>query len=107
LVKALDCRNSFSISGFGTVDGRTHLRALGDQDLAGMHFVGIDGTISSAGYAAIEVLAHMPAPLRWIGVAAGRWPFLGRVVRSMYIWVADRRGRFARYVPDVSPPRRR
>ena len=83
------------------------LRVLTDTELGvGMHFLLADGSLHSAGFAAVELLAHLPVPVSWLGALARRSPFFGGLVRSAYAVVAERRARLARFVPNASPPSR-
>jgi predicted DCC family thiol-disulfide oxidoreductase YuxK len=103
LVKALDRRERLGIVGFSHPLRAEVLVGMPDDVLhSGMHVVSTHGAVRTGGEAAITLLSLLPAPLRWIGVVAGRVGPVGRMMRWLYGAVAANRGRLARLVPDVA-----
>ena len=74
-----------------------------DRVLTSFHAVSRVGDRASAGAALTAVLRLLPA-LRWAGALSARVP---RLTEWAYRWVADHRGRLARFVPEKAKARAR
>ncbi len=74
-----------------------------DRVLTSFHAVSRDGDLTSAGAALTAILRLLPA-LRWAGAVSARVP---RLTERAYRWVADHRGRLARFVPERAKARAR
>lgn len=105
----VDRRGALALLPFDDPVRTTLVPDMPDEVLrASMHLVLPDGSVASAGAAVAGVLRAVRGPFGLLG-ALGRFASDGmaaRVTERAYRAVADNRGRFGRFVPDVPAVRR-
>ena len=86
----------------GAID--TDLAAIPAERVLSSFHARADGAPPVSAGAALTAVLSTIGPLRWLGRLSARVP---RFTDRAYFWVADRRGRWARLIPEVAKRRAR